>query len=141
MSQYFQGREYNDDRLYVLYLCKGSVKKQVQPDGTTMLCTTVYHENPPEDFIWCLVTYRNDPRYLATRVDRFHTQIDAVQYMQSVEPLMPLISLGGKSPQQPLSYKEYLSWKEANGFKEYDYKSMYKPGGTNPCEHILQPLD
>jgi hypothetical protein len=61
--------------------------------------------------------------------------------MQSVEPLMPLISLGGKSPQQPLSYKEYLSWKEANGFKEYDYKSMYKPGGTNPCEHILQPID
>jgi len=74
MSEYFRGQEYNDDRLYILYLCKGTVEKQIQPDGTSMMCTTVYHEDAPDDYIWCLVTYRNDPRYQATRVDHFYNE-------------------------------------------------------------------
>ncbi len=44
----FQGEEYFDDRLFVLYLCKGKV--EIQSDG--VIITTIYHEQEPADFIW-----------------------------------------------------------------------------------------
>ena len=37
----FQGQLYFDDRLYILYLCKGA--GEVNPDG--LVSITIYHEN------------------------------------------------------------------------------------------------
>ena len=35
-------------------------------------------------------------------------------------------------------YDQFIKWKERNNFKEYEYKKMYAPGGTNPREIICQ---
>ena len=63
----FQGQKYFDDRLYVLYLCAG----KVESDKSGSVWTTIYHENPPVEHIWCVATYKNCQRYPLYRVDSF----------------------------------------------------------------------
>jgi len=130
----FQGREYFDDRMFVLYLCKGKVT--VLPDNTVK--TKIYHEDPPDQYLWCVVTYRNCIGYPAFRVDSFYKKEDAISYIKLIEPQSPLISLNGESPQNLLPYDDYLIWKKKNNFKEYDYCSLYTPGGENAREIIIQ---
>jgi hypothetical protein len=133
MNQFeYNGEIYNDDRLYVLYVCKCTVEVS---DG--IITTTIYHESAPDDHKWCLVTYRNVKRYIACRVDHFDSENEALAYSREVEPTVPLISLGGSSPRIPLPYDQFVHWKERNNFKDYDYKTMYLPGGTNPRETII----
>jgi len=132
----YQEREYFDDRLFILYLCKGKV--EIQPDG--LVSTTIYHEKELTDFVWCLVTFRNCARYPATRVDSFYKKEDAITYQKSIEPETPLISLQGKSPINPLSYEEYRSWKNKNDFKEYDFHEVFtaRPKGSNARETFME---
>lgn len=128
----FNGETYNDDRLFVLYISKCTVT--ITEDN--MVETTIYHEKAPEANKWCLVTYRNVARYPAIRVDNFESFKAAEDYMKKVEPTVPLISLGGKSPSATLPYDQFLKWKAKNHFKEYDYKKMYLSGGVNPREVV-----
>jgi len=86
----FNGEVYNDDRMFVLYVCKCTVSEKHD-----CLSTTIYHDEEPENYKWCLVTYRNVARYRAYRVDHFNTENEAKGYMLQVEPETPLISLGG----------------------------------------------
>lgn len=132
----FQGQEYFDDRLYVLYLCKGTV--EIEPDNDGIVWTKIYHEQAPADHVWCIATYRNCNRYPLYRVDCFYKKEDAVLYMKQIEPETPLISLNGQSPLQPVSYEEYLLWKKENGVKEYDWQSLYSPDGRNASESVGQ---
>ena len=129
----FDGLTYHDDRMYVLYVSPCTVKADEET-----ISTTIYHENIPEKHKWCVVTYRNVERYTGTRVDHFETESEATAYKQSVEPTVPLISLGGCSPKKPLPYDQFLKWKESNGFKEYNYKEMYAAGGNNHQETFYQ---
>jgi hypothetical protein len=129
----YEGEKYHDDRMFVLYLCKGTI---AESDGQT-ITTTIYHENAPADYKWCLVTYRNIARYPAIRVDDFESIEEARAYLERIEPTVPRISLGGRSPRNPLPYKEWLEWKAVNQVKEYDYKQMFSPGGTNPRESVI----
>lgn len=131
----FDGEAYFDDRLYVLYLCKGIVSEG-EHDGTVV--TTIYHEQPPKEYIWCLLTYRNCNRYPLASINHFQHEEDATDYLKRIEPETPLISLNGNSPRSPLIYEKYVEWKRSNNFAEYDYKSLYLPGGTNPTETIYQ---
>ncbi len=89
----FNGEIYCDDRMFVLYLCKGTV--DIDDD---LITTTIYHEEAPKDYKWCLVTYRNVDRYSIVRVDHFNSKDEAKAYMKKVEPTVPLISLGGGAP-------------------------------------------
>lgn len=130
----FQGTDYFDDRIFVLYLCPGTV--ETKDDRT--VATTIYHEQIPADYVWCVVTYRNTSRYPLYRVDSFYKKDDAVNYIKQVEPKTPLISLGGKSPGRPMSFDAYFSWKKENNFSEYDWKSLYLSGGSNAQESIYQ---
>ncbi len=132
----FQGQEYFDDRLFVLYLCKGTVEIEKGEDGHVW--TKIYHEKEPLNYVWCVVTYRNCNRYPLYRIDSFYKKEDAQQYIKEIEPETPLISLNGKSPITPLSYKEYKEWKEKNGFNDYNWKSLYSADGTNASEVIGQ---
>ena len=132
----FQGQEYFDDRLYVLYLCKGTV--EIEPDGDGVVWTKIYHEQAPTDYVWCVATYRNCNRYPLYRVDSFYKKEDAVLYIKKIEPETPLISLNGKSPLHPVSYEKYLLWKKENGTKEYDWQSLYSPDGKNASESVGQ---
>jgi len=130
----FQGIDYFDDRLFILYLCPGTV--EMKDDGT--VTTTIFHEQAPANHVWCVVTYRNTNRYPLYRVDSFYRKEDAEAYIKDVEPKTPLISLNGKSPEIPLSYEAYVAWKKENKLKEYDWKSLYLPGGSNAQESIYQ---
>lgn len=132
----FQGQEYFDDRLFVLYLCAGQVEIEDGEEGAVW--TSIYHENPPDDHIWCVATYRNCARYPLYRVDSFYKKEDAIAYIKQTEPETPLISLGGRSPQDPLPYDQYLEWKKVNNLKDYDWKSLYSIGGTNASERTGQ---
>jgi hypothetical protein len=129
---HFNNLEYYDDRLFVLYLCKGTVEM------SDMVTTTLYHNNAPDDHIWCVVTYRNTHRYPLYRVDSFHKKEDAEKYLRVIEPQTPLISLGGKSPTLPLPYDEYAAWKDMYKYNDYDWKKLYLHNGTRQAERILQ---
>jgi len=135
----FQGQKYFDDRLFVLYLCKGKV--EIEPESDGVVWTRIYHEKAPDDYVWCVVTYRNYNRYPLYQVDSFYKKEDAEQYIKSIEPETPLISLGGNPPEIPLSYEEYSEWKIENNFKDYDWKSLYSPDGTNASESVGQTKD
>ena len=132
----FEGQEYFDDRLFVLYLCAGKVEIEEGEEGAVW--TTIYHENPPAEYLWCVVTYRNCKRYPLYRVDSFHNKEDAIAYIKQIEPETPLISLSGKPPQNPLPYEKYLEWKKNNNLKDYDWKSLYSADGTTASERIGQ---
>lgn len=123
----FQGQNYFDDRLYILYLCKGNV----DPESDGLIATTIYHDRALNDYIWCVVTYKNYNRYPLYRVDSFYKQDDATAYIKLIEPKTPLISLGGKSPQNSLSCEDYIAWKKKNNLKDYDWKSLYTLGGSS----------
>ena len=131
----FRGETYNDDRMFVLYLCKCAIEDGDDNTVTTTIC----HESAPEDHKWCIVTYRNTARYPAIRVDHFDSFEPARAYLEKIEPTVPLISLGGESPRVPLSYDEYAQWKAANQLREYDYASMYSAGGHDHREVVISP--
>jgi hypothetical protein len=129
----YAGQTYNDDRLFILHLCKCTI------DGSALetIATTIYHENAPGESKWCLATFRNTARYPAVRVDDFYSLEAARTYMERVAPTGPLVSLGGQSPAEPLPYDQWLAWKTKNGFQDYDYKKRYLPGGKNPREVVI----
>lgn len=133
----FQGQSYFDDRLYVLYLCKATAK--INSDG--LVSSTIYHEGPPVKSNWSIVTYSNCIRYPIFSIKLFDSNTKAMAYIRRIEPETPLISLHGKSPANPVSYEEYLGWKKNNNFKEYDYRAMYAPGGSNLREIIVQTFN
>lgn len=132
----FEGQRYFDDRLFVLYLCKGTV--EIEPNDEGAVWTKIYHEKAPDNHIWCVATYRNCNRYPLYRVDSFYKKEDAEKYIKEIEPETPLVSLGGKQPISPLSFEAYCNWKQKNELKEYDWKSLYSPDGTNASESIGQ---
>lgn len=132
----FQSTDYFDDRLFVLYLCPSRVEIEDGKDGAVW--TTIYHQNPPNDHLWSVVTYRNCGRYPLYRIDSFYNKEDAEAYMKTIEPETPLISLGGKTPDMPLSYDAYVEWKRENNLKDYDWQSLYSAGGTNAQERVGQ---
>ncbi len=103
----FDGELYRDDRMHVLYICKGITT--IEGDRVS---TTIYHEESPVDAKWCLVTYRNNSRYMAISSKLFDSKQNAEAYRRHIEPMTPLISLGGRPRNPPPPYEEFLRWKE-----------------------------
>lgn len=125
----FQGQRYRDDRMYVLHIAPCVVREL----GDDFLETVVHHEEVPAEHSWCLITFRNTERYPATRVDHFDTREEAEPYARSVEPTVPLVSLGGHPPSPAPTYEEFQNWKAANGCRAYDYREVFG-GGADPTE-------
>lgn len=65
----FRGETYNDDRMFVLYICKCLV---IEDDFS--ITTTICHDTSPAGHRWCLVTYRNTARFPICRVNHFDTE-------------------------------------------------------------------
>ena len=127
------GEIFHDDRMFVLYLCKCTVAPFEGLENVT-----IYHEETPENFKWCLATYRNVDRYPIYRTDEFDSEAEAIEYAKHIEPQTPLVSLGGNSPNPPMSYTDFLDWKKENEFEEYDYRKVFTPGGSNPQESVMR---
>ena len=84
----YEGRVYNDDRLFILDLIL-----------TEKDCCT----------FWAVVTRRNHEGFPPFKVDKFNSKEEALTFIRKIEPTTPLISLGGKSPEKPLSYVDYCN--------------------------------
>jgi hypothetical protein len=130
----YKGDVYNDDRMFVMALLRGTVRED--PDGT--VTTTVHHDENVPDAEWCLATYRNVPGYPAFRIDRFESREAAQAYLEQVEPTVPLVSLRGQPRQPPLPFAEFVAWKRANGFREYPVEELYTPGNRARSEFFVQ---
>ncbi len=117
---YFNGRQYNDDRIFVVF-----ISKCTRSEDDEFITTKIHHEANLPNAKWCVATFRNVERYSAYRVDHFDSELAAKQYLEVIEPETPLISLNGKSPEIPLSFNEYSEWKKNNHLKDYDYKTMF----------------
>ena len=84
----YEGRAYNDDRVFILDLVL-----------TEKDCCT----------FWAVVTRRNHEGFPPFKVDKFSSKEEALTFIRKIEPTTPLISLGGKSPEKPLSYEDYCN--------------------------------
>lgn len=133
MKREFDGLLYNDDRIFVLYLCKCTIH-----ENEDSIVTTIHHSQAPEEFVWAVVTFRNSERYTAIKSNHFKSRKEAEEFICELEPRVPLISLNGNSPREPLPYEEFIMWKRRNGFKEYDYKLMFSPDSVSPKEVLCQ---
>lgn len=129
----FNGEKYNDDRMFVLHIAKCTVID----DNETDEIITVYHQKIPENFKWCVITYRNTAKYMPFRIDYFDAKEDATKFLKATEPLTPLISIEGRTYNPPPTYEEFYEWKKRNNFEEYDYKKIFLKG-DDPRETIVQ---
>ncbi len=135
MDEYlFDGQNYHDDRMYILY-----VAKCVSVEAEDHYRTTIYHKEAPENHAWCIVTYRNSERYQAVKVDLFETEFKANEYLKEFAPRTPLVNLNGQPKKPYMTYSEYTEWTKDNGVNEYDYKSIYPNDVNNPQENIYEP--
>jgi len=64
-----------------------------------------------------LLTYRNVPSLPAVRSDSFDSLEEAIEYVKSVEPTCPRVSLGGRPPQPTPSWEEHLDWLRERGLE------------------------
>jgi len=139
----FEGEFYRDDRLFVLYVARC----YLAPPDKGMAHSTIFHKepypapSPGVQDLWCVVTYRNTERYPLYRLDHFHSKRLAEGYFQHTEPFTPLVSLGGKSIEPAPSSEEWASRKKKQGWKDYDYRLIYPPGGSHPRETISMKAD
>ena len=84
---FWQGTVYRDDRVFILDL-------QLASKGDRQ--------------VWAVTTRRNIDGFPPFRVDDFETREKAVEFIQRIEPTTPLISFGGRPPNNPVSYDEYV---------------------------------
>jgi hypothetical protein len=134
MKKEYEGIVYNDDRMFVLYLCKCTIS-----ENDEFIVTTIHHNETPRGAIWSVITFRNNERYTAVKGSHFESKEEAEAFTREIEPQTPLVSLNGSPPLEPLSYQEFLSWKERNNFEEYDYKKMFLPDTVNATENLYLP--
>ena len=59
----FNGRFYNDDRMFVLYIAPCTAS-----EDSESFSYEIFHETPPLKHIWGVVTYRNTQRYPAVNL-------------------------------------------------------------------------
>ena len=67
---------------------------------------------------WALITRRNTWNYPVYRADGFATKQEDIDYLISVEPETPRISLEGKSPEETPDINEHRDWVRSIGGRE-----------------------
>lgn len=126
---------YNDDRMFVLYVCPCTLESNPAKGVTKVI---LHHEGRPEGHLWAVATFRNVFRYPIYRVDEFQTFDEAENYRREVEPRVPLASLGGQAMPVVLSYEEWERWKQIRGMREFDHRTVFTDGVASPCDVILR---
>ncbi len=116
----FEGEIYNDDRMFVLYLCKCTIEE----DENT-ISTTIHHNEIPENAVWSVITFRNNERYVAVNGKHFKNKKEAKCFIHDTYPEVPLVSLGGQPPSQTLPYQDFVNLNKRNKFEEYDYRKKF----------------
>lgn len=113
----YQGKNYNDDRLFILDLTQAKKGNRI---------------------IWAVVTRHNYQGFPPFRIDEFDSKEDAVSFIMKTEPSTPRISLGGNSPQIPISYEAYCQLLESEGLPSS--LEIYEMNKGNQREIILEAI-
>jgi hypothetical protein len=100
---HFDGREYFDDRLFLLEL-----------EHVTIGSLT---RNNAAKERWAVITRRNVPGYPPFRSDDFESREAAIRYLRHIAPQTPRISLGGGSPDPTPSLSEFMAWLASSGLE------------------------
>ena len=129
------GESFHDDRVFILNVCK--VTAELVDDQR---CTTIHHENAPEDHVWAVVYYKNSGSYPPSKIDFFRTEEEAQDFYRAVAPQCPRVSLGGRPPEAEQSFEEYSAWLRSNDWHEYDYRAVFGGEGKNAKERVYEPL-
>ncbi len=90
---------FHDDRKFIMEITKVTVNSEPK---------------------WAVITRRNVPHYPILRVDDFDTRENALKYYCKIVSLTPLVSLGEKSPDPPISLDQYKEWLKSKALKD-DY--------------------
>lgn len=114
----YQGKIYNDDRLFILDLVRA---------------------RKGDHYIWSVITRRNHEGHPAFRVDEFESRKAAVEFIKRTEPTTPRISLVGKSPEIPLSYDEYCKQIKQDGVPSA--MEIYELNRRTPREIIVEEVE
>ena len=101
----YKNEQYRDNRLFVCNLTL-SKRQHVQVKNGMMKNTG------KKDFKWSLVTYRNTIHLPITRVDNFKDKMEAIKYLQKIEPETPLISHHGRRLRIPHQEDAWLYWRK-----------------------------
>ena len=113
----WRGVLYKDDRLFILDLHLARKGKET---------------------VWAVTTRRNVEGFPPFRVGDFPTMEAAVAFIQQIEPETPRISLGGKSPAEPLPYTEYLAVLQEEGVPSA--MQIYEMNKLNRGELIIEEI-
>jgi hypothetical protein len=103
--------------------------------------TAVFYDQKPEPSLWAVVTYKNVAEHPITGINHFETEEQARSYMMAVEPWIPLVSLGGQSPTEPLSPDDFQRWKEESKLADYNPNNVVRLGTTDRGEVIVQTME
>lgn len=114
----YQGKIYNDDRLFILDLVRAR------------RC---------DKYLWSVVTRRNHQGHPAFRADEFVSKTEAADFIKRTDPTTPRISLGGTSPQIPLSYDEHCGLLHRDGVPSA--LEIYELNRRTPREIILEEVE
>jgi hypothetical protein len=114
----YQGEIYKDDRLFILDLVQ---------------------TRKGNELVWSVITRRNQDSFPPFRSDEFTTKEEAIEFIKSIEPTTPLISLEGKAPGSQLSYEQYC-----NKLKDIGVPSaieIYNMNRTTQREIIISDIE
>ena len=103
-------KQFHDDRMFVLQVAPVTLSRDI---GSCSL--------PKTSKRWAVITRRNVPGYPPSRTDDFHSREEAVAYLKKVAPQTPRVSLGGKSPDPPLSWDGFQDWLESIRIERLPY--------------------
>jgi tetratricopeptide (TPR) repeat protein len=141
MSQtLFNGKLYNDDRMFVLCVlpCYASLTGSFR-------IVSVLHDGPPEEcrdllkeHSWCVATYVNTQEYPPSRVDVFNFELEAKKYCDSIEPEVPLVSHGGQRFTPKLSPREFSELKAEKQWMNFDASKVFPPSLKNRQESFYE---
>jgi hypothetical protein len=95
---------YLDDRMYVLEV--------------SFVTTSSPTTNEPSKQEWVVTTRRNVVGYPPRRCDTFPTFQEAMDYVISVEPSTPRVSLNGAWPNPVPTYEGHLAWLRDQGIDD-----------------------
>lgn len=94
---------FHDDRMFVLEV----TAVETSDNESVVLAPRLRPEAAKE---WAVVTRRNVPGYPPFRVDRFPSQVEAVEFYKKTIVSTPRKSLGKKSPEPVPTLRQYTDW-------------------------------
>ena len=94
---------FHDDRMFVL-----EVTPIESSDGTSVVLAPELSGSKVKE--WAVVTRRNVPGYPPHRVDRFRTQVEAIDFYKHTVVSTPRKSLEEKSPEPVPTVQQYTAW-------------------------------